>query len=511
MAVGLSQPAPAAGSPGDLEEEFGRGGLLKPEVADEQGLTDLAVGAGGAVRAVGITGKTSCGHITCDSVYDQLVVAATAEGALEDGFGDGGLFDTDHYLEVPYTSSSIAALADDAVVVAAGSRLERFEPPGNSTKLLPPSGGSVDDLLALADGRLYVSGWIETSPGSDLLVERRLADGQPDPSFASDGSVSIGAGYWDGLSDLVLGPDGALWAVGLSTQTSVSDAKLIVARILADGSPDPTFAGDGLETYELTSPPEPVSMAAGIADGENLIVIARVSSGTLALRIRADGTFDPSFGSDGIVHVDRQVPGYTVDAAGLGGGRIALVRERGLSIMDTDGTVDQSFGGDGVASPYGLRAAGAVAAGDDHVLLYGETAADLLVAKFELEDDGMADADADGISDGADRCPETYGPEKGAGCPALRRDVELDYWRGDGGYFTALVTPPCPGATKVRLTRRVSGEVRRRWSATATANIPEAIFDVQRRQGRYRAVARRVVAPPVGRCLAAWSNTLRVK
>jgi hypothetical protein len=46
------------------------------------------------------------------------------------------------------------------------------------------------------------------------------------------------------------------------------------------------------------------------------------------------------------------------------------------------------------------------------------------VARLRV-DDGPPDADADGVLDGDDRCPEQYGPRTRAGCDAIRRKVGI--------------------------------------------------------------------------------------
>ena len=90
---------------------------------------------------------------------------------------------------------------------------------------------------------------ILTGDGDDMpTVTKRLANGGVDPGFGGgDGfaDIDLGAGaYASQVSDLALGPHGTIVASGARSKDGANSA--YVARLLADGSPDPAFGAAGV-------------------------------------------------------------------------------------------------------------------------------------------------------------------------------------------------------------------------------------------------------------------------
>ena len=124
------------------------------------------------------------------------------------------------------------------------------------------------------------------------------------------------------------------------------------------GALDDTFSGDGKQLTDATSGRDyAVDVAVQPADGK--IVAAGLSGGRIALiRYDTDGSLDQSFGGDGKVvtnlsagsdwvgGVELQPDGRIVVAgrSGNAGGSFAVVR------YNTDGTLDATFSGDGKAT-----------------------------------------------------------------------------------------------------------------------------------------------------------------
>jgi uncharacterized delta-60 repeat protein len=145
------------------------------------------------------------------------------------------------------------------------------------------------------------------------------ADGDLDPTFSGDGRVVTDFGFDDRAEGLAVQPDGRIVVAGTSC-----GGDFLVARYNTDGSPDTTFAGDGATCIDI---------GAGSADrGDEVIVlsggqllIAGTSAGNFALvRLTADGTLDPSFGTGGRA---------TYDAGGTDELRDAVVRPDGTIVM----------------------------------------------------------------------------------------------------------------------------------------------------------------------------------
>lgn len=196
------------------------------------------------------------------------------------------------------------------------------------------------------------------------------APGDLDGSFSSDGvdvhQFGSGAKPHSALSAVEVLPDASTIAAG------TAGGRALVVRYAPDGTLDPQFGGgDGSVTL---APPESsahVDHDALAVDGQGRIIFAGwATPGQLTVgRLLADGTLDPSFGSDGWVQlplgelanppsieVASEALGLTVDAdsgdilvagtattADLGPHHV-LVR------LQPDGTPDPGFGKDGVVA-----------------------------------------------------------------------------------------------------------------------------------------------------------------
>jgi uncharacterized delta-60 repeat protein len=157
------------------------------------------------------------------------------------------------------------------------------------------------------------------------------------------------------------------------------------ARFGPDGLVDSTFAGDGTALIDISGRDDFTDAVAIQPDDRPLLAGGaaglRDSGDFAALQLTTDGLVDPSFSDDGKVTVDFGDDDDDADAALLEpDGKILLV-----------GTI-----GDGKAG-----------------------VARLLVAP------GAADADADGVEDVKDSCPDQFGT-RGNGCPKRHREHQHD-------------------------------------------------------------------------------------
>lgn len=153
---------------------------------------------------------------------------------------------------------------------------------------------SVQAVLLHDDGKVTVAG----AAGTTLLLARYLADGSPDPSFGTGGRVLENPPGWaEGARAAALQPDGKLVVVGRS-RTGFSD-ELSVARFLDDGSLDPDFGTGGLATADISMS---MSTAADVLiqpDGGILVTTSAGVSRLALARFDDEGTPDASFGSGG--------------------------------------------------------------------------------------------------------------------------------------------------------------------------------------------------------------------
>ena len=179
----------------------------------------------------------------------------------------------------------------------------------------------------------FVAGATFAANGDILIgdgsgVESLHPDGTPDASFGSGGFASTGLAN-AGPGGLAVQPDGKIVWVGAGQilgDTNSAD-NFAVARFTAAGVLDPTFGANGLVSTSF--PAEPLSDAANAVlvqpDGKLLVGgqagISRRSIRLFAamVRLNANGSLDPSFGTGGKVVNTADGPGITalgLDASG---------------------------------------------------------------------------------------------------------------------------------------------------------------------------------------------------
>ncbi len=249
--------------------------------------------------------------------------------AANDGSGDV-------YIGGNFTSFNGTAINHVARINSNGSLDTGFNPGTSCT------GGSGCTSLALAadgTGLLYLGGNFTGYNGFGLnRLVRITATGARDASFTVGGFDAV-------VQDLDTMTDGRLYAAGQFT-TYGGTARSGIVRLLSDGAVDTTFApGTG-----FTTPNEKVVAQ----DGSGKIYVGGFAANyngnasPYVARILADGTFDPTFavGAGFSSTVDSVIP--TVDGTGdvYIGGPFTSYRgttTRGLIRLSNDGTPATSF------------------------------------------------------------------------------------------------------------------------------------------------------------------------
>ncbi len=199
-------------------------------------------------------------------------------------------------------------------------------------------------LVVQPDGKLLVGGWCISATGNvwSLCLVRYLPNGVLDtagfnasaPIAADRGKVvfSVGASNNNMFPALAVQTDGRIIAGGTCVGPVQQSPTYCVARFHSDGSVDTTWSGatdpneanitglvrtligyDGRLSSMLIQP-----------DGQIVVVgNCRVSATQLvmfcAARLRADGSLDTSFGSNGYAIVPMNSPRYTVVGQSYGG------------------------------------------------------------------------------------------------------------------------------------------------------------------------------------------------
>jgi uncharacterized delta-60 repeat protein len=268
-------------------------------------------------------------------------------------------------------------------------------------------------ITALPDGGVVVAQLIYAGDGNNVVVTRLTASGQPDPTFGTGGTGHIGFVNSSDVQDDLMGtvlvqPDGKVVVVGGDSAGGFNGGFGVV-RLTADGQPDPTFGTNGRVTVSIPVNGFDGAVAFGAAlqpDGR-LVVVGWVMVGTTtisgrgitqtallvdaaAVRLTAGGQQDPTFGTGGVFRLlpdgGATESGRFDSARVLSDGRIILAGfgTVGQAVRLTpDGNLDPTYGTNGVGTTAGSEDVSQVAP-DGRVVFAG-----VFVAR--LDPDGHTD------------------------------------------------------------------------------------------------------------------------
>ena len=369
-----SFPAPVQGSPGGLALQpdgrlvvvgtFSAGGPTVSDCVlvryDANGNLDRSFGGGSGMVITNLTPLpdrwtnvalqpdgmiVACATVQTTTTRNVAAVARfTADGQPDLAFGTAGVTQLDFgdFRAVPanvailpdgrlvvagyyFSSTTFAATAFLARLNANGTPDTSFGPGGIVTPNLGTTLLSINDAVLQADGKLLVCG----SRNSLFLLARFSADGTPDPSFGGTGIVTTTLwGTQDLASGLAIQADGRILAGGYATNSSWHRSFAVV-RYQSDGSLDTGFAAGGIALNDFGSLGATDGLGYGIAlaaDGRIVQVgkylpytpgsggspPVRVNDFAM-LRLTSTGAGDPTFGTNGVLHVDRTPPGAPYD------------------------------------------------------------------------------------------------------------------------------------------------------------------------------------------------------
>jgi uncharacterized delta-60 repeat protein len=263
---------------------------------------------------------------TSSQAEQNIAIARyNADGSLDNTFGVLGrvLLDTPNQFDDASISASFI-VQDKLVVIGRSFATEahqgmmwRFnlsdgspdESFGNSGTL------ALDVPISIAgatrDGNNYIlAGWstAEDDSAGKVSLARIDANGNLDASFGNNGVVIIGGSWSGGYAQSVLvQPDGKILAAGRAR--SAGQSKVFILRLLPDGTPDPTFNVDGI--YEASGDNRASFEDIALSINGSIVAVGREGSSMvpntldfMAVRLKSDGTPDPTFGPGGKVRID---------------------------------------------------------------------------------------------------------------------------------------------------------------------------------------------------------------
>ncbi|MER7577625.1 Ig-like domain repeat protein [Streptomyces sp. NPDC126514] len=341
---------------GSLDAGFGTGGIVTTDISTEFGLADAVV--------VQPDGKIIVAGYSDNRVMMARYIGTGANaGELDSGFGDSGVVRFADSLVTEESKAHAMALQPDGKIVIAGcgwstdecdTFVARFKTDGSADDqfAVPESNsrhgstkfgfeGSEDYATGIAiqtDGKIITVG---RGRNGHTQLARLMADGWSDEDgFGQNGTVDIQD--YDSLAVTMQGD-----YIVTAGKKPGSPGSLLVARYKPDGSPDASFASNGVVTTSFGDQ-DSGATAVHIQDGK--IVAAgpgRTPEQILLVRYRGnDTTVDLKIGSaqsdeDDPVAFDVTVTSDFSSVFGVPAGDIALVREiNGVEEVIKRGTLD---------------------------------------------------------------------------------------------------------------------------------------------------------------------------
>jgi len=138
---------------------------------------------------------------------------------------------------------------------------------------------NVLDVEWLADGKLLIAGALNVYGTPDnvihgsALLARMLADGTPDLSFGNNGRVILGlGGVYESISEILLQPDGRIVVFGFTIRTGSGER--ILARYTPDGLLDSGFGNSstpGISVIDVQGVDAELAAVVQQSDGKFLI------------------------------------------------------------------------------------------------------------------------------------------------------------------------------------------------------------------------------------------------
>jgi len=267
-----------------------------------------------------------------------------------------------------------AVLAGAAPAYAAGELDPSFG--GNGYKLWRiggHDGGALRGAGITPGGDFVFAGESVTFLDTTALTMKVSPVGELDEAYGEEGVTRAHFGLTNFYYDALVDSQGRTWAVG-ETAEAFFGGDVLVSRYLPDGTPDPSFGGDGHVTVDLGGGITDRGNAAALQGDGKLVVAAEVSFSHAqgggdedfnVIRLNADGTLDATFGDGGVKTLDLSgvddrpydiaVAGSSIFVAGTRAGYIGSTGSVSGSPdmvvvkLQANGNPDASFGTNGVA------------------------------------------------------------------------------------------------------------------------------------------------------------------
>jgi uncharacterized delta-60 repeat protein len=252
----------------------------------------------------------------------HTLLAQTA-GSIDESFGVAGTVVTQFGIGYEH-SAGLIVQPDQKIVIAGSARIDddykatlvRFNTDGTYDNSFGNAGiayssefGNYSNqsrpLAIQPDGKLIHVCVTGVYGEYNFLVSRFKTDGTLDTDFNGSGTVekSVFSGD-DYANSVALQPDGKIIVVGMGN-TASNFFSMVAIRLDADGSMDSSFNGNGIFTTYMGDADSYIFDVTVQPNGKILLLCQQYVSGTtttdpVLIRLNADGSYDSSFGDNGI-------------------------------------------------------------------------------------------------------------------------------------------------------------------------------------------------------------------
>ena len=356
---------------GTQDLTFGTGGVTLNPDFNSVDLRDLQLQADGKIL---VAGSNYTGMDTGPGgspIIHAFVMRYLPNGVIDSSFAINGVFEVTDYNQSEF----------NAVLVQSDQSLR---------------------LIGYSDGITYIT--------------KLTAAGTVDNSFGTNGSRAISdlsTFFFYNRGAIALN-DGSILSYGLD-DTGFTDPKLTCVKTDASGDLITSFGQNGISSFNLDPDPnnlELVTKAQELSDGK-IVVAGRPGTGYVLIRLKADGTPDSTFATNGILANALPHTDMVVQPTGkilIGGSKQVAPFDWGLTVSryNTDGTIDNSFNTTGTfecdfsAGSESLQCM--VLTSPDYLLVGGKTAYidefnDFLLAEIDMSESlGLSINEQDDIS-----------------------------------------------------------------------------------------------------------------
>ncbi len=333
-------------------------------------------------------------------LIQNAAFSQTINRGLDLSFGNQGIV-IDSYADGHFHSYSDVVLQPDGKIIGVGDYVARYKIDGHIDSSFADSGlvalNSFTDSLSVygssvalqSDGKILICGitsiWVvnHTEEGGFLL--RLKPDGSLDSAFGNNGKVLFCCGY----QHVLLQPDGNILVAG------GSGASIILHRFKPDGSYDSSF---GVNGYVETINHNKNSVAnMGLLPDGRIALGGATTNGVIAVfaaRYKPDGTLDSSLGGTGLIYPTRTI--YISDFRPMADGKMVFEiggfntsSDAEVHRLKADGSYDSSFGVNGILPVPGLAIQALWIMSDGRILCGGYNDSDYVLCRLKPDGQGI--------------------------------------------------------------------------------------------------------------------------